>query len=119
MSRHILKHILADRSQVLVRQFHLYLSATTSPCTEQVQGCQRHNIHYHTEEEVRFKRLLLRFMAKELLAENGARPAADNTQYQQGGLRYSAPGFAGRHFVHAINYQRQRAGEQGPRYKGM
>lgn len=57
----------------------------------------------NAEEEVGFKRLLLCFMAKELLAYNRARPAARYAKYQQRGFRHPAHAFPRRHFIGTIH----------------
>lgn len=78
---------------------------------------QHHEVKDHADHKIRFERLFLGFMAKQLLAEDGARPPADYPADQQGRLRNPAPGFAGRHFVGAVDHKRQRAGEQKPHRK--
>ncbi len=76
---------------------------------------RRQETQYHTDDEVGFKRLLLRFMAEDLLTGYRARPSADQPEYQQGRLRHPTPGLARRHFINAVNHQRQYAGQQEPR----
>lgn len=41
-----------------------------------IQGRQHDDIHHHADEEIGSERLLLRFMAKDLLSQNRPGPAA-------------------------------------------
>ena len=66
------------------------------------------NIQYYADKKMTPKGLLLRLMAKELLAHYRPRPSAHPPKDEQRQLRNPAPGPAGRHFIDAINRQRQR-----------
>lgn len=68
----------------------------------------------NADEKVGFERLLFGFMAKELLAHNGTRPAARRAKYQQRSFRDPAHAFARRHFIGAIHAHRQHIDQQKP-----
>lgn len=66
------------------------------------------NVQYYADKKMTPKGLLLRLMAKELLAHYRPRPSAHQPKNKQRHFRDSVPGPAGRHFIDAINRQRQR-----------
>ena len=72
---------------------------------------------HNSNKEVTLKRLLLRFMAKQLLTKHRTRPSPHQSQHQQRRLRHSAPAFARRHFIPAVDDKRQHAGEQQPHHQ--
>lgn len=69
---------------------------------------------HDAQEKVGFEGLLLGFMAKKLLAHNGARPTSCHAKYQQCSFRYPAHPFTRRHFISAIQSQRQHIDQQKP-----
>ena len=77
--------------------------------------CRHHSdADNDADKKTGFKRLFLGFMAKELLAYNGARPAARHAEDQQRGFRDPAHPFARRHFIRAIYGHRQHIDQQKP-----
>lgn len=70
---------------------------------------------HDADEKVRFERLLLGFMAKELLPHNGARPATCYAKYQQSSFRHPAHPLPRRHFIGAIQDYCQQIDQQKPR----
>lgn len=58
-------------------------------------------------------------MTKELLTNNRTGPPSHNPTYQQSDFRHSAPCLTCRHFVNAVNNQRQDVGEQKPDNNGI
>ena len=71
------------------------------------------------DEKVAFEGLLLDFMAKELLADNGARPATCHAKYQQCRFRNPAHPLPRRHFIGAIHDQRHHVDRQKPHEQRM
>lgn len=68
----------------------------------------------NAQEKVGFERLLLCFMAKELLAHNGARPASGHAKYQQRRFRHSSHPLPRRHFIGTIYHHCQHIDQQKP-----
>ena len=66
------------------------------------------------DKKTGFKRLFLGFMAKELLAYNGAWPAARHAEDQQRGFRDPAHPFTRCHLIRAIHGHRQHIDQQKP-----
>ncbi len=85
---------------------------------ELINRCHPCETGDRADDEPGPERLLLRFVAEQLLTRYRASPAAHEPKHQQRGLRYPAPGPARRHFIHAVNRQRQDVDQQEPNSKG-